>query len=47
MGECVGKKINNKNDILDEETSEVDNSDSVLPTVSDAERTAMTIPVGI
>ena len=46
MEECVGKKLNNKNDRLDEETSEVDNSDSVLPTLNDAERTSMTIPVG-
>ena len=47
MEECVGKKINNKNDRLDEETSKVDNSDSVIPKVNDAERTSITIPVGI
>ena len=47
MEECVGNKLNNKNDRLDEETSEVDYSDSLLPTVNDAERTSMTIPGGI
>ena len=47
MEECEGKKINNKNDRLDEEPSEGDNSDSVIPTVNDAEGTSLTITVGI
>ena len=47
MEECVGKKTNNKNDIIDEETSEGENSDSVIPTVNDAEGTSLTIYIGI
>ena len=40
--ECVGKAINDKNDRIDEDTSEGDNSDSVIPTVNDAVNLAMT-----
>ena len=47
MEECEGKKTNNQNDRIDEETSEGENSDSVIPTVNDAEGTSLTIPVGI
>ena len=47
MEECEGKRINNKNDRIDEETSEGDNSDSVIPTVNDEEVKSLTIPVGI
>ena len=43
MEECVGKKTNNKNDRIDEETSEGENSDSVIPAVNDAEGTSLTI----
>ena len=47
MEECVGKKTNNKNDRIDEETSKGKNSDSVIPTVNDAEGTSLTISVDI
>ena len=33
MEEFVGKKIDDKNDRIDEETSEGENIDSVIPTV--------------
>ena len=41
------KKTNNNNDRIDEETSEGENSDSVVPTVNDAEVISLTVPVGI
>ena len=47
MEECVGKKIDDNNDIIDEETSDSENSDSVIPTVNDAEGTPLTISVDI
>ena len=42
MEECVGKKTSNKNDRMDEETSEDENSDSVIPTVNDTEGKSLT-----
>ena len=42
MEECVGKKIDDKNDIIDENTSEGENTDYVIPTVNDAEGTDLT-----
>ena len=47
MEEYEGKKTHNKNDSIDEETSEGENPDSVVPTVNDAEGISLTIPVGI
>ena len=44
MEEGVGKN-NNKNDRIDEETSEGEKTDSVRTTVSDAEGTYLTISV--
>ena len=45
MQECVGKTIDDKNDIIDEETSKDENKDSVIPTVNDAESTDLTLYV--
>ena len=47
MEEYEGKKTYNKNDRIDEETSEGENPDSVVPTVNYAEGISLTIPVGI
>ena len=47
MEECEGKKTNNENDRIDEETSEGENSDYVIPTVNDAEGIYLTISVDI
>ena len=47
MKECVGKKIDDKNDRIDEERSEGGNSDYVIPTVNDAEGRYITIFVDI
>ena len=47
MEECVRKIIDVKNDRIDEETSEGENSDYVIPTVNDAEGTDLTISVDI
>ena len=47
MEEYEGKKTYNKNDRIDEETSEGENPDSVVKTVNDAEGISLTIPVGI
>ena len=47
MDEYEGKKTYNKNDRINEETSEGENSDSVVPTVNDAEGISLTITVGI
>ena len=45
MEEGVGKKIDDKNDRIDKETSEGENTDSVITTVNDAEGTDLTISV--
>ena len=47
MKECVGKKIDDKNDRIDEERSEGVNSDYVIQTVNDAEGRYITIFVDI
>ena len=47
MEEYEGKKTNNKNDRIYEETSEGENSYSVIPTVNDAGGISLTIPVGV
>ena len=47
MEEQEGKKTYKENDIIDEETSEGENPDYVVPTVNDAEGILLTIPVGI
>ena len=45
MEEVVGKKIDGKNDRIDEEPSEGENTDSVIYTVNDAEGTDLTVSV--
>ena len=45
MEEGVGKNIDDENDRIDEETSEGENTDSVITTVNDAEGTDLTISV--
>ena len=46
MEEGVGKN-NNKNDRIDEETSEGEKTDSVSTTVNDAEGTGITLSIDI
>ena len=47
MEEFVGKKIDDKNDRIYEETSEGENTDSVIPTVNNSEGTDLNISVDI